>query len=72
MSVATRLPQWLRLPNPNKTLAHWVDFLGRPLSRKHVSEILTFRGEPLALAAYFSNCLVLNYKIEYTLKNSNY
>ena len=45
MGVATtRDPTSLRPPNPTKTLVHWVDLLGQPLSRNYIQEI--FRPEP--------------------------
>ena len=37
--------------NPTKNLAHWVNFLGQPLSRNHVFKI--FRGEPPLKELYY-------------------
>ena len=42
--AATVAPRGLGPQDPTKKLAHWVDLLGRPLSRKHLFEI--FGPEP--------------------------
>ena len=48
MGVATTLaPKGLGPQNPTKNLAHWVDLMGRPISRKSVVRIFVPNPTPL-------------------------